>query len=77
MIYLVFVIAFLCGLVAYMDYNNRKERKALLNMIVAKDHSELVDLNLVDNSPKQEEEKEDLVPLEDLSEEEFRKATNG
>jgi hypothetical protein len=74
-IILLLVIAVLCGLVGWMDYNNRKERKDLLNMLVAKDNSELVNLTLADKTEikaeKPREEKQDLVPLGEITDDEF------
>lgn len=58
---LVAVIALLLVYIAYSDYNNRKERKSMLNMIVSKNNSELVNLELAENT-KIEAPKEDLPP---------------
>jgi hypothetical protein len=71
---LVAVIAILSGLIGWMDWNNRKERKSLVNTIVARSSDELVNLELADktkvevNPPKTAE---DLVPLGDISDDEF------
>lgn len=78
MIYLVLVIAILCILIGWMDYNNRKERKDLINAIKAKDAVELANLQLADKTEiKVKPEKEpDLVELSNLSDDEFNKAIN-
>jgi hypothetical protein len=71
---LLLVIIALCSLVGWMDFNNRKERKDLINRIVAKDTEELVNLELADKTKieaKPEEEKQDLVPLAEMTNDEF------
>lgn len=44
------VIVSLIGLIAWLDYNQRKERKSLLNAIMAKNTNDLVNLNLADKT---------------------------
>ena len=71
---LLFVIVALSGLIGWVDFNNRKERKDLINRLIAKDNQELVNLELADKTKieaKPEEEKEDLVPLTNMTNDEF------
>ena len=69
------VIAILSALLGWTDYNNRKERKTLINAIKSKTAEDMVNLELVDKTkieakpPK--ESKENLVPLEDLTDDEY------
>lgn len=49
-IVLFLVIATLVVLIGYMDWNNRKERKAMLNAILAKNNQELVNLELAEKT---------------------------
>lgn len=77
---LVLIIAVLSGLIGWMDWNNRKERKNLLNAILAKDNQELVNLELADKTKLEnrvEEPKEELVETADLDDEEFDKFVLG
>jgi len=59
----------------WTDYNNRKERKQLLNAIKAKDAQELATLDLAQNTKIEvDEPKEpDLVPLEKVDDDTFNK----
>lgn len=73
-IILLLVIVVLSGLIGWMEYNNRKERKTMLNMIIAKDNQELTNLELVDKTKienKIEEPKEDLVEVNDLDDKDY------
>lgn len=77
---LVLIIAVLSGLIGWMDWNNRKERKNLLNAILAKDNQELVNLELADKTKLEnevKEPKEELVETADLDDEEFDKFVLG
>ena len=73
---LVLIIAVLSGLIGWMDWNNRKERKNLLNAILAKDNQELVNLELADKTKLEnevKEPKEELVETADLDDDEYDK----
>ena len=79
---LVIVILALCGLLGFQDYNNRKERKGLINALKAKNASELRDLELAGNTKIDVEPPQDqsnLVSMDDpnMSDEEFIKAVTG
>ena len=76
MIFLTFVIIALCSLIGWMEYNNRKERKSLLNAILSKDVSDMVNLELTDKTEIKAEKtrKHDLVAMEQASGEDFDKA---
>lgn len=72
----IFVIALLLVYIGWSDYNNRKERKELINRIIAKDNQELVNLELADKTKidnEVKEPKEDLIATEDLNDDEFDK----
>lgn len=72
---LVAVIFILCGFIGWQDFQNRKERKSLLNMLKSKDAIEFSNLELADKTkievkPQQGEE---MVEVSNLSNEEFNK----
>jgi len=71
------VIIVLCGLLAWQEYSNRKERKDLVNRIVAKDNKELVNLELAENTkvedPKEIDTPPDFVPTDSVSDDEYIK----
>lgn len=70
------VIAILCGLIGWSDYNNRKERKSLLNALKSKDAIEMANLDLADKTQVKVEvpKPSDLIPPENLSQEDWEKA---
>lgn len=77
---LVLVIAFLICLLGFVEYQNRKERAKMLNLIVSKDNKEAVNLQLADQTkiePAQETEAEkqlkDIKALDELSDDEYDK----
>lgn len=72
MIELTVIIALIC-LLAWEHYQTRKERNKLINAIIAKDAKELKDLDFVDKlpTPKVDTTKPDLVPFDQMDEEEF------
>ena len=78
---LVLVIAFLTCLLGYGEYQNRKERAKLINLIVAKDAKEAVNLQLADQTKiepaKPEQELRDIKSLDELSDEEYDKFIQG
>lgn len=60
---LVVVIFILCALIAWMDHQARKERKSMLNAILAKDNKELVSLELTDKTTvKADNSRTDDIP---------------
>lgn len=70
----VVIIVALLGYIGYSDFNNRKERKDLINRLIAKDNQELVNLEFADKTKlenKVEEPKEDLVEVSDLDDKEY------
>ena len=80
-IVLVGVIIVLSGLLIWSEHNNRKERKSLINALLSKTNEELVNLELADKTKvevKPQEEKEDLIDLNTLSNKEYEeKVING
>ena len=72
---LIIVVIALCGLIGWIDYNNRRERKHLVNALMAKNSAELRDLDFVDQvGPTLKTEPtttSNLVPVDQLSDEEF------
>lgn len=74
---LVAVIAILCAFMAWTEHNNRKERKSMLNMIVSKTNSELVNLELAENTkieaPTKEELPNDYIPTDAVSDDDYIK----
>lgn len=78
---LVFVIFALCGLIAWLDWNNRKERSKLINAIIAQTPEQLRDLEFVEKfqpaKMTKTDKKLDLVPVDKLSDEEFADLVGG
>ena len=71
-IVLLLVIVALCGLIGFMDWNNRKERKSLINAIKAPNPVDFANLELADKTKIETEVKEpDLIPLEDVDDKKF------
>ena len=77
----ILVIVSLLGFIGFKEWLFAKERKSLLNAIMAKSTQELKDLELIDktkiNLKPAKPKKSDLVPMEELSDEEFFKAATG
>ena len=77
----VLTIVALLVFIGVKEYLFVKERKTLLNAVLAKNTQELKDLELIDktkiNLKPAKPKKSDLVPLEELSDEEFYKVTTG
>lgn len=73
---LTLVILILCGLLGWQDYNNRKERKSLLNMLVSKNATDFANLELADKTKIEvkPEQKQDLVDMSQLSDDDWEKA---
>ena len=77
---LLLVIVALTTLIGWLEVANRKERKTLLNAILAKDNTEMVNLELADKTKieaKPVEVADDLVDIGDLSEGEFNEHVLG
>ena len=66
------VIAVLLVFMGVQEYFNRKERKSLLEMIMAKNLTELGDLEVKQGiKPSKEKPQEDFILESDLSDEKF------
>lgn len=78
-IVLLIVIVALCGLIGWTDYNNRKERKSLLNALQAKTPADYISAELSENVRIGEpvDIPPDLVAEGELTDEEFEKRING
>ena len=72
---LVVVILALIGLIGWQEYQNRKERAKMLNAIMGKNAQEIASLDLADKTDikAKTQTKSDIVPLENLPEDEFEK----
>lgn len=74
---LVLVIFGLCGLIGFLEYENRKERAKLVNAIMAKNNQEMVNLTLADHTKvepvRSSTPPDDLIPTDELSDEMFEK----
>ena len=73
---LLLIVIALVGLVAFMDWNNRKERKSLLNAILSKTTEDMVNLELADKTKidvKNDEEDNlpDFTEVEGMSDDEY------
>ena len=76
MIYEIVIVA-LIGLIGWQEYQNRKERAKLFNAILAKNNQEFKELELTDKTSIKvapDEEVPDLVPTDQLTDEEWEKA---
>lgn len=73
---LIAVILILCGLLGWERRESRLERAKLINALLAKNAQEQVQLDLADKTQIKAEapKKTDLVPLDDLSDKEFKEA---
>lgn len=74
-IVLVAVITLLCGLLGWQEYQNRKERAKMLNLLVAKNNQEAINLTLADQTkiepPKPDKTLQDIVDVNEASDDEF------
>lgn len=70
---LVLTVFALCALIAWLDWNNRKERSKLVNAIVAKTPEQLRDLEFVEKvqPANMKPTTPDLTPVEAMSQVEF------
>ena len=71
----IIVIIALVVLIGFQEFQNRKERNKLINALISKDAKELADLEFREKlKPEPIEEKlPDMVPLDELTEDEFDK----
>lgn len=76
LVVLCLVIASLIGVLAFVEYQNRLERAKFINALIAKNAYEAANLDMADKTEiKVEKPKEpDLIPVDDLSDEEFKRA---
>ena len=68
------VIISLVALVGVMEVLNKRERKELINRIIAKSAEEVINMELADNTKievKKPEKPEDIVDSANISDEEF------
>jgi len=66
------VIVVLCILLAFMEYQNRKERAKFLNALIAKNAQEMQGLEHSDKiDPNKKSPLPDLIPSENLTDEEW------
>lgn len=68
------VIGLMIGLMAYMMRLHKEEKVKLINALIAKTPQQAVDLTMADRlsvTVPKEEKPPDLVPLDQLSEEDF------
>ena len=76
-IVLVIVIFGLLVLLGWREWNDRKERSKLINAIIAKNAIEAANLDLADKTEikvKPDNQESPYVSMENLSDEEFKKA---
>lgn len=79
---LVLVIITLCVLLAFQDRESRKERKSLMNAIIAKSSEELANLELADKTnidvktPDVQDDglPSDAVPMSEINDDDFMRA---
>jgi hypothetical protein len=73
MIYLVIVIALLCGLLAFEKYQSGKERNKLINALIARNPEQMAMLETVDKTKqsKRKDQPLDLIPEDSLSQEQL------
>lgn len=68
------VIVALCVLIGWQEYQNRKEKNRLINVIISKNNQELRDLDIASQTKIKVETKpvnEEFIPEPDLTDEEF------
>jgi predicted negative regulator of RcsB-dependent stress response len=72
---LVIVIIAQGVLIGWLDYNNRKERKSMLNAILSKDTQDMVNLELADKTKIEasKEEQPEFTETSNISDEEYAK----
>lgn len=71
------VIVAQCGLISWLEYNNRKERQKLIQAIMSRSASDLANFEFVDKiksvEPNPIVDNSDLINISDLTDEEFQK----
>jgi len=75
-IILVIIIFLLLVYIGVKEYLDRKERKTMINALMAKNAPELTNLEWAQNTKvnlKEQESEPDLVPLDSVSDKEFSK----
>jgi hypothetical protein len=74
----ILVIVALCGLIGWQEYQNRKERNKLINVIISKNAQEVRDLGIADQTrisiDTKKAEEPDVVSESEASQEEWDKA---
>jgi len=71
------IVALLVGMMAWREYNYRKETAKLINALISKNAQEARDLGIADNTKIKFEPKEempDLIPTDQLNDEDWYKA---
>lgn len=63
------------GLIWYLLNSQKEERAKLINALVAKNSEEMINLEVLDKNKPQKKQKVDeiLTPIENLSDDEFKK----
>ena len=71
----IFTIIALVVLLGWQEYQNRKERAKMLNAIIGKNTQEIASLDLADKTDikAKTETKSDIIPMENLPDDEFSK----
>lgn len=74
-IFLAIVIVALLGYLAVKDYQDRKERAKFVNLLVAKDNREAVNLTLADQTKVEpaKQERRDIIEEGEATDDEFMK----
>lgn len=71
------VIVVLCVLLGFMEYQNRKERAKFLNALIAKNAQDMMGLENNDKvDPNKKSPAPDLIPSENLTDEQFQDMIN-
>jgi hypothetical protein len=72
-IILLLVILTLCGLIGWMEYQNRKERSKLFNAILSKNVNDFKDLEIADKTHIDIKplKNPDTIPMEGLTDEDW------
>lgn len=72
----VILIALVLAFLGYREYYDRKERKDIYRMLMSKTAEEAAIAEVIENKPTDTKTEEpDVVPLSDLTDEEWDKAT--
>ena len=71
------IVALFIGLIAWREYNYRKENAKLINALISKNAQEARDLNLADNTKIKYDPKvemPDMIPTDQLNDDDWYKA---